>query len=310
MTQFSIPYSKRLRTTFMVLTALLLFAVAIGPVMALSNAAEITDFSLAEQVGDSSISSINTTWGTVSVTIGHGTSLTSLAPDYIGVSDGATISPSDDTALDFTTPRTYIVTAEDGTTKKNWTVTATVSSTAYAANILSYSILGVSGVPGGNGGSYYTVTLPYGQNLSQLVGTFTLSSGATLYNSTGLQTSGQTPNNFATTGSVDFVVHAGDATTKEWTVNIDVGPSPEDNITAFSVPQQTGTAVITSSDINTGTITLFIPYGTDKTALVPTFTVSDGATASPLSGVARDFTNPQTYTVSAEDTLHSKIWTV
>ena len=309
MTQNGFIKLNRLRNMFVVLMALLLFAVAVGPVMALSNAAEITDFNMKEQVGDTSITSINNTWGTVSVIIGHGTSLTSLAPRYIGVSDGATVSPGD-IERDFTTPQLYIVTAEDGTTKKNWTVTATVSATQYAASILSYSILGVTGVPGGNGASYFTVTLPHGQNLSQLVGTFTVSSGATLYNSTGLQISGQTPNNFAITDSADFVVHAGDGTQQDWTVYIESGPSPEDNITAFSVPGQTGSATITSNDINTGTITVYVPYGTVRTALVPTFTVSDGATANPLSGVARDFSTTQTYTVTAEDDRYSKTWSV
>jgi hypothetical protein len=40
---------------------------------------------------------------------------------------------------------------------------------------------------------------------------------------------------------------------------------------------------------------------TDVTALTPTITVSEGATVSPASGVVQDFTNPVTYTVTAED---------
>lgn len=44
-----------------------------------------------------------------------------------------------------------------------------------------------------------------------------------------------------------------------------------------------------------------VPGGTDVTALVPTITVSDKATVNPASGVRQDFTNPVTYTVTAEN---------
>lgn len=49
------------------------------------------------------------------------------------------------------------------------------------------------------------------------------------------------------------------------------------------------------------TITAEVPYSTDVTSLVPTIEISEGATISPDSGVATDFTNPVTYTVTAED---------
>ena len=42
-----------------------------------------------------------------------------------------------------------------------------------------------------------------------------------------------------------------------------------------------------------------LPYGTDVTAIEPTIELSLGATVD-LSGV-QDFTNPVTYTVTAED---------
>jgi autotransporter-associated beta strand protein len=55
-------------------------------------------------------------------------------------------------------------------------------------------------------------------------------------------------------------------------------------------------ARISKSDIR-----LTIPYATDITALVPNIKVSDGATLAPESGVRRDFSTPQTYTVTARD---------
>ena len=46
-------------------------------------------------------------------------------------------------------------------------------------------------------------------------------------------------------------------------------------------------------------ISFVLPAGTDVTQLVPTIEVSEGATVDPASGVAQDFTNPVTYTVTA-----------
>lgn len=63
----------------------------------------------------------------------------------------------------------------------------------------------------------------------------------------------------------------------------------------FSSPAVTGI-------VNEGakTVALTVPYGTAITALVPTITIT-GASVSPSSGVAQNFTNPVTYTVTAAD---------
>lgn len=53
--------------------------------------------------------------------------------------------------------------------------------------------------------------------------------------------------------------------------------------------------------VGTNTVNLEVPIGTDRTALVPTFTLSPGATCSPASGIARNFNGAQTYTVTAQD---------
>ena len=53
--------------------------------------------------------------------------------------------------------------------------------------------------------------------------------------------------------------------------------------------------------IDNTSMTLSVPYGTDVTALVPTITTSPKATVSPKSGVAQNFANTVTYTVTAED---------
>jgi hypothetical protein len=48
----------------------------------------------------------------------------------------------------------------------------------------------------------------------------------------------------------------------------------------------------------------------DLTALAPEFSLTEGATIEPASGTMRDFTSPQTYTVTSQDRKWSKIYTV
>lgn len=76
--------------------------------------------------------------------------------------------------------------------------------------------------------------------------------------------------------------------------------SSEKKITTFDFegldPDVTG--VIDESDKS---VLLTVPYGTGVEALVPTINVSEGASISPASGVAQDFSTPVTYTVTAAD---------
>lgn len=79
--------------------------------------------------------------------------------------------------------------------------------------------------------------------------------------------------------------------------------SSEKLILSFSIADQVGE---TSIDQDAHTVAVTMPAGTDLTALKPTITVSENATVAPASGVAQDFTDTVTYTVTAEDgTLQS-----
>ena len=53
--------------------------------------------------------------------------------------------------------------------------------------------------------------------------------------------------------------------------------------------------------ISKGEVTVTVPFATDVAALAPKITVSAEATIAPPSGTARDFSKPQTYTVTARD---------
>ncbi|WP_161622695.1 DUF5018 domain-containing protein [Cesiribacter andamanensis] len=89
----------------------------------------------------------------------------------------------------------------------------------------------------------------------------------------------------------------------------DSGPTLSDaaDITAFSFA---GINPPVAGVISGTTITATVPYDVDVTTLVPTIAVSERATIAPASGVARDFSQPVTYTVTAENGTTTRTYTV
>lgn len=69
--------------------------------------------------------------------------------------------------------------------------------------------------------------------------------------------------------------------------------------------EMTGTVKIENSRV-----TFSVKYETDITKQAPTFTLTEGATIEPSSGTERDFTNPQTYTVTSQDGKWHKLYSV
>lgn len=80
----------------------------------------------------------------------------------------------------------------------------------------------------------------------------------------------------------------------------DSGNSDQKKIISFKIASVIPEAIGLIDEANK-TITLSGVAADDVTALVPLIEVSDGAVVTPASGVARDFTSPVTYTVTAED---------
>jgi predicted extracellular nuclease len=247
---------------------------------------------------------------TITATVPYTTDITNLVATFT-LSDGATAKVgavdqvSGVTANDFTSPVTYTVTAQNGTTTQDWVVTITKAAEPnHEANITAYSINGVDGVI--NSGDYtISVTLPYGTDVTNLVATFTLSTNATAKVGGVDQVSGTTPNDF--TNPVTYTVTAEDGTsTQDWVVTVTVTPaSSAKDITSFTISGQVSSTI----DAVVGTVAVVMPYGTNVTALTPTIEVSQFATIDPASGVAQDFTNPVTYTVTAQDNS-TKAWIV
>jgi len=154
-----------------------------------------------------------------------------------------------------------------------------------------------------------TVTLEvlHGSGLDAIVPEFTLSAGATAYINGEEQVSGTSVVDF--TNPVVYTIVAEDGETeREWTVTItEAAVSTEAEILSFTVEGQASEEVINSQN---ATVVLRVMPGTDLTALVPQITISLGATIDPASGVAQDFSQPVQYTVTAQDGVTQKIWTV
>jgi hypothetical protein len=93
-------------------------------------ATDFLQFSMAEQTGAATINASN---HTIAIEVAEGTNVTALVATFrlsalATAAVGSTPQVSGTTANDFTLPVVYAVTAGDGTTAQNWTVTVTEAS--------------------------------------------------------------------------------------------------------------------------------------------------------------------------------------
>jgi hypothetical protein len=260
--------------------------------VAANPAKAITAFSFASPAATGTV---NEASKTIAVTVPYETDVTALAPTIVHT--GASISPNNGTAQDFTDPVTYTVTAADSTTQ-SYTVTVTVAANpAKAITAFSFADPAATGTVNETDKTI-AITVPYETDVTALAPTI-VHSGASI-----------SPNNEVAqdfTDPVTYTVTAADSTTQSYTVTVTVAANPAKAITAFSFASPAAVGIINETDKS---IAISVPYGTNVTALAPTI-VHSGATISPDSGAAEDFTAPVTYTVTAADnTTQSYIVTV
>ncbi|MEI7900137.1 MAG: DUF6288 domain-containing protein, partial [bacterium] len=149
----------------------------------------------------------------VAWTVPFGTDLATLSPAYT-VSPYATGLPASGTSRNFTTPQTYTITAEAGSTK-TYTVTVIVAPASPACDILTFG-------PGAViAGTDITWSVPYGTDLTALAPAYSVSFGAT-----GVPASGAAPSpNFAARNPATYTISAQDGvTTKSYRVTIMILP--------------------------------------------------------------------------------------
>jgi len=196
------------------------YTVTVTTAAALSTAKIITGFSFVSPVVTGTITTVSgNTGSSIAATVPFGTNVTALVPT-IEVSPDATILPTSLVAQDFTSPVTYAVKAQNGTTK-SYTVTVTVAAAplSSAKDITEFSFAGLSSaVPGTITGTNISATVPAGTSVTALIPSIVVSSDATVLPASGA------PQNFAS--PVTFVVKGQDGTTQTYTVTVSVATVP------------------------------------------------------------------------------------
>ncbi len=83
--------------------------------------------------------------------------------------------------------------------------------------------------------------------------------------------------------------------------------NPEADILTFSLPE--GVA-LSAATFNQENISVVVRGTADLSTVVPSITITEGATILPAADTPRDFTHPVTYTVTAADGKHSRTYTI
>ncbi|HXK81149.1 MAG TPA: fibronectin type III domain-containing protein [Bacteroidales bacterium] len=218
--------------------------------------ADIIEYSFAEQTAPAIIDAENQT---VTVEVAIGTNLSDLIATFT-LSEGATatiggtVQESGITSNDFTNDVVYVVTAEDGTTTLDWTVTVSEEVLNDEADILTYTF--------GAGVDYQPATIDpvektvfvwvnEGTDLTSLVAEFTLSDGANASIAGTPQVSGETENDFSM--PITYLVTAEDeVTSNEWEVTVSIwsGIDAENGITNLNLYPNPSDGIINLSLIN------------------------------------------------------------
>jgi hypothetical protein len=248
---------------------------------------------------------INEAAKTIEVTLPFGTNVTNLVAAFTttgaSVKVGTTAQKSGTTPNNFTNPVAYSVTASDGS-KATYTVTVTLASNSAKA-ITAFSFVGFPAATGliNEAAKTIGVTLPFGTNLTNLIATFT-TTGIDVKVGATVQTSGSTANNF--TDPVQYIVTAADSSTATYTVTVTVATTSAKAITAYSFVGFTGAIGVINEAAKTIAVT--VPFGTNLTNLIATFTTTGtvvrvGTTVQTSGSTANNFTNPVQYIVTAAD---------
>jgi hypothetical protein len=277
-----------------------------------NSEADILSFSFLEQKDEAIIDSQR---ARVEIEVKFGTDISNLVANF-ELSQQATAyvnnveQTSGVTENDFTSPITYIIIAGDNSFKE-WTVTVTEARNS-ENDFLAYALpeqLGPSIIDTVN----YTISIEmvYGTELDNLIATFDLPQQAVSYVQGVEQESGVTPNDF--NDPITYTVTAGDLSTAEYDILINVLPNNQTDILSFSFEQQTGDAII---DNTNHTVDIEVGYGIDLSNLVAEFTLSPFALAFidqtvQESGVSvNDFSSTVVYTIVAGDQVTSQNWDI
>ena len=133
--------------------------------------ADIITFSMPDQTG---IASINSAAATISIEVNAAANITSLAAATMSLSPGASVLPDPSTVQDYSSPVVFTVTAEDGVTVRNWTVTVSQVPSVPVLSISNITQVSVdaSWIISNGGGTNYELQLSTTNDFSSLVSGF------------------------------------------------------------------------------------------------------------------------------------------
>ena len=133
-----------------------------------------------------------------------------------------------------------------------------------------------------------SVTVPYAADLTHLTPNITVSPDASIDPASGTTRDFTKPQTYSVTGK--------DGSKQTYTVTvIKAAVGKGKDVLTFALPGPI------PGRISGTRISLYVPQNTDVKALAPTITLSPFATAAPASGTPLDFTQPQSYTITAQD---------
>lgn len=167
----------------------------------------------------------------------------------------------------------------------------------YASSGIALQHFGFPNLPGGQiENTTIRVTVPYALDVTAIAPVVRLSAGATIVPAPEVARDFSKPQT--------YTVACKDGTAIIYTVIVNkLAASNDNDMLEFVMP---GAGSIPISSTNMG---VSVPFNTDVTKLAPTLTVSPFAKVVPPSATPRDFTKPQTYTVTAQDGS-SQVYTV
>ena len=226
------------------------------------------------------------------------TSVTSLTPT-IAITNGATITPSNNSVQDFSSSIDYVL-SKEGFDNITYSVIVTLEEEQEEsdASILNFSFFKENNTNLLNNyeaiieNNEIKLEISEIEDLQGIVPTIEISEGASI--------SPTTNSGIDFRGDVVFTVTSENGETqKEYTVKIIRLRSVKDVVKFdVTIDDKTYKAII-DDDFNE--IRLKVPEGTDVTNLTPEIQLSDEAEVFPLSGTPQDFSNPVMYSVTAED---------
>lgn len=159
------------------------------------------------------------------------------------------------------------------------------------------------------------LTVPYGQNVSNILASFILSDSAKAYIKGIKQISNLTYNNFST--PILYKVIAQDTSfSKEYLINILYGKSTSCDLLSFALKTPSTVGVIAPTGNKSGTVKVTVPFSTSLIGLTALFTVSDSAkvyikNTRQISDLSiNNYESTLVYNVTAQDTSFSKTYLV